>query len=244
LGAVAVFADVTEQKMAEQMREDFVANVSHEVRTPLTAMKGYAQMLKNLVKEGQALEFINKIEHNSDRLTALFQDILQLSVIESTTRAKKEAVQVEDITSSVLSNLKQVYADKKIEVKIRYDIKTIWANPAMMEQVLTNLLENAMKYTPAQSSIELNWRRGKSNVNDILEVIDNGPGIAPEYLPRLFERFYRVDSSRSRDQGGTGLGLAIVKHIVQIHDGKVDVESVVGTGTTFKIKLPAFNPEA
>lgn len=241
-GAVAVFADVTEQKLAEQMREDFVANVSHEVRTPLTAMKGYSQMLKGMIKEKQALEFLNKIEHNSDRLTALFQDILQLSVIESTARAKKEAVQVEDITQTVLSNLKQVYSEKNIEINCHFDIQTIWSNAPMMEQVLTNLVENAIKYTGSGSHITINWRRGKSLVYDILEVIDNGPGIPNDHLPRLFERFYRVDSSRSRDQGGTGLGLAIVKHIIQIHDGKIDVHSVLGTGTTFKIKIPAYNP--
>lgn len=240
-GLVAVFADVTEQKMAEQVREDFVANVSHEVRTPLTSMKGYTQMAKNINKDPKVNDFLEKIEYNSDRLTNLFQDILNLSVIESTSRANKEAVSVEDITENVVSNLKQVYPAAN-NIKCDYEIEKVWANPQMMEQVVNNLIENAIKYAGVQNTIHVIWRKGRKGFNDVLEVIDNGPGINPEHLPRLFERFYRVDSGRSRDQGGTGLGLAIVKHIVQLHDGKIEVSSALGSGTKFQIKIPAYNP--
>lgn len=241
-GIVMVFADVTDQKMAEQMREDFVANVSHEVRTPLTSLKGYAQMAKTQTSDGKSKELLEKIEYNSDRLTELFQDILNLSVIESTARVDKEAVSVEDITSTTLLNLKQIYRDKNFDVKAIFEIDTIWANPSMMEQVLNNLIENAIKYTPSGSLITVRWRRGKKGFNDVLEISDNGPGIEKSHLSRIFERFYRVDPSRSRELGGTGLGLSIVKHIVQIHEGKVEVHSEVGYGTTFQIKIPAYNP--
>ncbi|GAB4011364.1 MAG: HAMP domain-containing sensor histidine kinase [Bdellovibrio sp.] len=241
-GLVIVFADVTEQRMAEQMREDFVANVSHEVRTPLTSLKGYTQMAKSMAENEKIKDFLDKIEFNSDRLTSLFQDILNLSVIESTARVNKEAVLVEDITENVISNLKQVYPNLSQNIICTYDISTIWANPQMMEQVINNLLENAIKYSGNGTEIQIIWRKGRKGHNDVLEVIDNGPGIDAQHLPRLFERFYRIDSSRSREQGGTGLGLAIVKHIVQVHDGKIEVSSTLGIGTKFQVKIPTYNP--
>lgn len=240
-GAVGVFHDVTERKLAEQMREDFVANVSHEIRTPLTAIKGFTQILKTTPKDTQVdlLPFLDKLEANADRLTTLFNDILHLSVIESKQKVQKESVSPEDITESVLLTVKYKYPNKKLVINFDCQLKKIWANPTLLEQVITNLIENAYKYTPDQSELFISWTRSESQKWDILKVRDTGPGIPKIHHERLFERFYRVDSGRSRQAGGTGLGLAIVKHIVSIHNGKIAVESKEGQGATFIVKIPA-----
>lgn len=240
-GAVGVFHDVTERKLAEQMREDFVANVSHEIRTPLTAIKGFTQVIKDTPEENmaQALPMLDKLEANADRLTSLFNDILQLSVIESKQKVHKESVHPLDITETVLMNVRQGFTDKKVSVSTECDLDKIWANPQFMEQVITNLVSNAYKYSPEGSEIKVIWKKSDNGKWDILKVKDNGPGIPKVHHERLFERFYRVDSGRSRDAGGTGLGLAIVKHIVGIHNGKISVDSKEGEGTTFTVKIPA-----
>ncbi|MCP4915254.1 MAG: PAS domain-containing protein [Oligoflexia bacterium] len=241
-GAVAVFHDVTDRKLADQMREDFVANVSHEVRTPLTAMKGYVQILKNANSENfdSMKSFLDKIEQNSDRLTTLFNDILNLSVIESSGgKIKKETLIPEEITSNVIANVRQGFHDKNISIDCDYAIEKCWANPQMLEQVLTNLIDNAFKYTPENGQIHVKWTQTEDKKYDLLTISDNGFGISKEHHGRLFERFYRVDSSRSREIGGTGLGLAIVKHIMQNHNGKIEVKSKEGDGTTFLCHFPA-----
>lgn len=241
-GAVAVFHDVTDRKLADQMREDFVANVSHEVRTPLTAMKGYVQILKNANSENfdSMKSFLDKIEQNSDRLTTLFNDILNLSVIESSGgKINKETLIPEEITSNVIANVRQGFHDKNISIDCDYAIEKCWANPQMLEQVLTNLIDNAFKYTPENGQIHVKWSQTEDQKYDLLTISDNGYGIPKEHHGRLFERFYRVDSSRSREIGGTGLGLAIVKHIIQNHNGKIEVKSKEGDGTTFLCHFPA-----
>lgn len=248
-GAVGVFHDVTERKLAEQMREDFVANVGHEIRTPLTAIKGFAQVIRDTPPEqmDSIRPFFDKLERNADRLTNLFNDILQLSVIESKHKVSKETVIPQDLTEAVVTNVKQSYLSKKITVEAFYDVDKIWVNPPFFEQVLTNLIDNAHKYTPAGGHITIEWvqsnesnkQRHKGSKWDILKVTDSGIGIPKVHHARLFERFYRVDYSRSREMGGTGLGLAIVKHIVQIHNGEITVESKEGEGTTFIVKIPS-----
>ncbi len=244
-GAVGIFHDVTERKMAEQMREDFVVNVSHEVRTPLTAMKGFVQILKEtpIEKMSEARSFLDKIELNSDRLTTLFNDILNLSVIESKNKVSKETVFLEELTLNVITNVRQSYPKKKINLKTHFEIEKIWANPPLLEQVMTNLIDNAYKYTPDTGSVSIKWtqetKKSSKNSIDVLTIQDTGIGIPKEHLPRVFERFYRVDPGRSRDIGGTGLGLAIVKHIVQTHSGQISVNSRIGKGSTFTVKLPA-----
>ena len=238
-GAVCVFHDVTSRRLAEQMREDFVANVSHEVRTPLTALKGYVQLLKSLPEPSREnlLEYLDRIESNSDRLTLLFNDILNLSVIESRQKVSKEMISTEEITESVLINVRQGYPDTKIVVHPSYDTQMIWANPQFLEQVLTNLIDNAYKYSNPHSNIWVTWK--STEFYDILEILDDGPGIAKEHHPRLFERFYRVDPSRSSEIKGSGLGLAIVKHIVSKHEGKISVENgPEGKGTLFRVRFP------
>lgn len=240
-GAVGVFHDVTERRLAEQMREDFVANVSHEVRTPLTAIKGYAQVIKSTPVEKLASvgPFFNKIEENADRLTHLFNDILQLSVIESQQITNKETIETKPLTERVVSTLKHNYKEKNIHIETKYSEHKIWANTLLIEQVLTNLIENAYKYIPSDGNIIVSWITSNQGKWSILRVEDNGPGISKEHHSRLFERFYRIDSGRSRDAGGTGLGLAIVKHIVSRHNGKISVESPKGKGTIFTVMLPS-----
>ncbi|MAF79340.1 MAG: hypothetical protein CME60_14365 [Halobacteriovoraceae bacterium] len=242
-GAVGVFHDVTERKLAEQMREDFVANVSHEIRTPLTAIKGFAQVIRDTPAEQMdtVRPFFHKLESNADRLTNLFNDILQLSVIESKHKVAKETIIPEEITESVITNVKQSYLGKNIKVKTQYDVDKIWANPQFFEQLLTNLVDNAHKYTLQGGEVSIEWTQSLKEEKkwDIIKVKDSGIGIPKNHHSRLFERFYRVDYSRSREMGGTGLGLAIVKHIVQIHNGKISVDSKEGEGTTFTVKIPS-----
>jgi two-component system, OmpR family, phosphate regulon sensor histidine kinase PhoR len=240
IGAVCVFHNVTDRKSAEQLREDFVTNVSHEVRTPLTALKGYVQILKSTLNEEKMSEEIqnclNRIESNSDRLTHLFNDILNLSVIESKRKVNKTLISTEEITSSVLANVKQSYLSKKIEVQTDYISTDVYANGPLLEQVLTNLLDNAFKYTPDKGKVSILWNTDSHYY--VLTIKDDGEQIPREHHPRLFERFYRVDSSRSRGQGGTGLGLAIVKHIVQKHYGSISVGHNPEGGNYFCVKFP------
>lgn len=243
IGNVIVFHNVSERIKADQMREDFVANVSHEVRTPLTAIKGHVQLLKTLVghipvDEAENISHSLKIlEKNSDRLTLLFQDILNLSVIESKQKLQKEKIYTQEITENVISNVKQSYPEKKIEIKTYFDCEEVWGEAPLLEQVLTNLIDNAYKYTPEEGGkISILWAHTDEHV--IFEIMDNAPGIPKEHHLRVFERFYRVDSSRSRQLGGTGLGLAIVKHIVQKHLGSINLKNSPEGGNIFSLSLP------
>lgn len=243
-GVVCVFREVTDRILTEQMRENFVANVSHEVRTPLTAMKGYVQTLKQfgIQNEELANECMSKIEHNSDRLTHLFSDILNLSVIESKGKIDKSDIPLPEITEQVISNVRQSYREKEVTIDTHYEADSIFANSALLEQVLTNLVENAYKYIGDSGEIKISWTQ---KVDDqfryiILKISDNGPGIEKKHHERLFERFYRVDEARDRKSGGTGLGLSIVKHIVGKHKGDITVESEIGKGTSFTATFPQY----
>lgn len=238
-GAVGVFHDITQSMLLQQMREDFVANVSHEVRTPLTAIKGYAQILTSLTPQDVEAynSYATKIEHNVNRLADLFQDILSLSVLESSEKVNKEYVDANDIIQTTISNIKQSHPEKKLQITKDLSIDKLWVEPRLFEQVLTNLLDNAHKYTLENGTISI--KAYHQDGFDIIEVSDTGVGIPKESLARVFERFYRVDASRAREVGGTGLGLAIVKHAVQKHSGTVTVQSVVGEGTCFSVKIPA-----
>jgi two-component system, OmpR family, phosphate regulon sensor histidine kinase PhoR len=239
-GAVCVFHNVTDRKSAEQLREDFVTNVSHEVRTPLTALKGYVQVLKSTLdhnaQNSETEQCLQRIESNADRLTLLFNDILNLSVIESKRKVQKFYVDTEDITKQVMANVRQSYLNKVIHLTVNYHATQVYANPELLEQVLTNLLDNAYKYTPADGHVHIEWATDSHYT--CLTIRDDGEQIPKEHHPRLFERFYRVDPSRSRDQGGTGLGLAIVKHIVQKHYGSISVGHNPERGNFFTVKFP------
>lgn len=237
-GSVGVFHDVTELKAAEQIRIDFVANVSHELRTPLTAIKGYTDTLLQDVKSGKPVmkEFLEVIEKNVERLMSLIGDLLDLSSLESSDVLVKTENGTKEVTARVLQEIQGRFDSKEQQVFPTFSASVVHADSKRLEQVLVNLLDNANKYTPQSGKVFLEWTLDGQDV--LLKVKNDGPGIPTEHHARLFERFYRVDKARSRDQGGTGLGLAIVKHIMQRHDGAVWVESGHGRGATFVCRFP------
>jgi two-component system phosphate regulon sensor histidine kinase PhoR len=237
-GAVGIFHDVTELKSAEQMRIEFVANATHELRTPLTSIKGYGETLELDLQDGRApdLDFVRAINRNAERLMNLMNDLLDLSTLESTDILQKEQLSTDEITKKVLHQLQGGFTRKNQRIDSQFGTPRVFADPNRIEQVLVNLLDNANKYAPPAGEIKVEWRaEGKDT---LLKVRNDGPGIPVEHHARLFERFYRVDKARSRDQGGTGLGLAIVKHIMQRHGGAIWVESRPGEGVVFTCRFP------
>lgn len=238
-GAVGILHDVTQLKSAEQMRIDFVANVSHELRTPLTSIKGYVDTLieDEKTKKPVDADFLAIISRNSDRLLNLMNDLLDLSAIESDDVLQRDMVDTRELTGRVKKHLGSKLDAKRQNFKDQFETPTVYADPHRVEQVLINLLDNACKYTPEGGNIEVSWTLAGNDV--LLRVKNDGPAIPLEHQTRLFERFYRIDKARSREQGGTGLGLAIVKHIMQNHGGSVGVESSPRTGTVFICRFPA-----
>lgn len=239
-GALGIFHDVTDLKRAERIRIEFVANASHELRTPLTSVKGYVETLRVDLRAGRtqgADRFIDVIARNVDRLIHLVNDLLALSALEGHSVIEKKLLNVRELTEAVLKNLDNDRNDKNQLITTDYSAQQVCADLAKVEQVLTNLVQNAIKYTPSSGRIEVIWRASENGATELL-VRDNGPGIAAKHLSRIFERFYRIDPSRSREQGGTGLGLAIVKHILLRHGGSVSVSSELGKGTEFVCRFP------
>ncbi len=240
--AVGIFHDVTELKQAEKIRIDFVANVSHELRTPLTAIKGYTDTLSEDIRQ-KRFDFLDRyievMRRNTERLMTLIEDLLDLSSLESNEGVElvKGPVDTREITSRVIAQLEPKKALKDQTIDVHYGAGFVQADPRRLEQVLVNLIDNAFKYGPQGGNVHLSWEQAARCV--LLKVQDNGPGIPVESLPRLFERFFRVDKARSREIGGTGLGLAIVKHIMQRHGGSVQVKSDIGQGTEFICEFPA-----
>lgn len=240
-GCVIIFHDMTDIRRTEKMRRDFVANVSHELRTPLSAITGYSETLLDGAMENPAdcREFIQVIHRHSLRLTQLVGDLLDLSKLESPDYQPELApVSLQGLIQQafLLVEDKALEKDIHISVEIAEPLPRVMAESSSMQQVLTNLLDNAIKYTPPQGRVVISAfsaEKGKIRVS----VKDNGIGIEPKYQSRIFERFYRVDKARSRDLGGTGLGLSIVKHIVQLHGGEIRVDSVVNQGSTFSFTL-------
>lgn len=239
-GMVCIFHDLTSIKMAEKMRSDFVANVSHEIRTPLTAIKGYVQTLDSIQIDPSPMnkEIFETIVHNCDRLNALFNDLLSLSTIEATNEIELLEINLRDLTEQAINASKQGFDNNKVIFNTNIEIETIISNDKMLEQILINLITNAIKYCDKDIVIDITWRESISEFT--LTLKDNGPGMAKEHLPRIFERFYRIDKSRNRNYGGTGLGLAIVKHLVSKLNGKIKVESTVGSGTLFTLTFKKF----
>lgn len=236
-GAVGIFHDITELKQAERIRIDFVGNVSHELRTPLTTINGYLQTLTADLKSGrtdQAQEFLGVVSKNVSRLKSLVDDLLDLSALESGKALRFESVDVQEVTEDVL---KQVNT-RGHKIKIHYGIKQMTADAKRLEQVLRNLMENAVRYVPEGRDVNISWVESGDGSAVELHVKDNGPGIGPEHQARLFERFYRIDEARSRETGGTGIGLSLVKHIVQRHGGNVQVRSELGSGSEFICEFP------
>jgi two-component system phosphate regulon sensor histidine kinase PhoR len=241
----AVFVDVTEVRKLESMRRDFVANVSHELRTPVTAIRSAAETLQLVPPSDPAIreQFIAIVARNAERLHDLVEDLLDLSRIESQKlRLAIEPLEARAVLVQV-SSLFRERADRK-EVELVHDVPAglprVLADRRALEHVITNLVDNAVKYCGERSRVIL---RGVESGSELrLSVEDEGPGIDERHLPRLFERFYRVDAGRSRELGGTGLGLSIVKHLTEAMGGTVGVTSKPGSGTTFTITLKKAEP--
>ncbi len=240
-GRVFSFRDMTLEEQMENMKRDFTMNAAHELRTPLTAIKGYTETLLE-TPDQDPLPILRVIARNADRMINLVRNIQTLSEMEDRRPPEaRESVPVRELLDSVLPLFKASMERKGLELEIIQDDPEL-AVPGdgyRLEQVLVNLLENALRYTD-RGRIQISARRYGDRV--VLAVADTGPGIPPEHLPRLFERFYVVDRSRSRRLGGTGLGLAIVKHIVEGMGGTVRVESALGAGTIFTVSLPCSPP--
>jgi two-component system phosphate regulon sensor histidine kinase PhoR len=234
---------VSEIRRLETLRKDFVANVSHELRTPITAVRSAVDTLRLTMERdpGASDRFIDIIDRNAQRLGALVEDLLDLSRIESKEyRPDAAPVPLRAVSEQVLSLLRPRIEEKSFDVvnEIPGDLPAARADRKALEQVFTNLLDNAIKYCSAGTQIRLRAQQAAPGNMLRVEIADSGPGIEPRHLPRLFERFYRVDSGRSRDMGGTGLGLSIVKHLVEAMGGTIGVESIPGRGATFWFSLP------
>ena len=238
-GSLAVIADVTRMKKLEQMRSEFVANVTHELKTPLTSIKGYIELLKGENRDKETQEkFFEIIEIEAERLQNLINDLLELSVIENS-HGDCETYQtsVKESIESVLEKIRPIA--EKAGITVETDISdslTVNANPNRLQQLFLNLIDNAVKYNKENGKVEITARRERKMA--VIKISDTGIGIPQESLSRIFERFYRVDKGRSREMGGTGLGLSIVKHIVSLYNGDISVESKMNVGTTFIIRLP------
>jgi two-component system phosphate regulon sensor histidine kinase PhoR len=244
-GLLAVFVDVTEIRRLETLRKDFVANVSHELRTPVTAVRSAIETLRHTLPRDPdaSARFVDMIDRNAQRLGSLVEDLLDLSRIESREyRPDLQPIPLRPVAEQVLTLLR-AKADQKglrLVLDAPADAPPARADRGAVEQVITNLVDNAVKYCPPNASVTVRVRPYEEDGRELVrvEVEDTGPGIEPRHLPRLFERFYRVDSGRSRDMGGTGLGLSIVKHLVEAMRGSIGVDSSPGKGSTFWFILP------
>lgn len=242
LGIVIVMHDITELIRLEQIRKDFVANVSHELRTPITSIKGFSETLLDgaFKDEKMLLSFLEIIYQESNRLQMLIQDLLDLSKIEQhgytvklvPTSLKNVLIRAVEVTSP-----KMDHKNMEFDIDIKRDVMVLGDENRLI-QIFTNLIANSITYSPNHTVITLRMKENEHY--GIVEVEDQGIGIEKSEIPRIFERFYRVDKARSRNSGGTGLGLAIVKHLVEAHRGKIEVESTVGKGTCMRVMIPIY----
>jgi two-component system, OmpR family, phosphate regulon sensor histidine kinase PhoR len=241
-GALLVINDVTQLRRLENMRSEFAANVSHEIKTPLTAIQGFVETLHQGAVDDPAEvdRFLGIIQKHVRRLATIIDDLMYLSRLEQDGEARRLTLAnnpVAEVIRTVVGLCRTKADEKRITVELVCEEGlTAAMDTELMEQAVVNLLDNAIKYSPAGSRIEVEARRNQQEIS--IHVRDQGMGIPARHLPRLFERFYRVDKARSRNMGGTGLGLAIVKHIVQAHGGRVTVESTRQRGSTFTLHLP------
>jgi len=247
-GIVAVLRDLTETERVEKTRRDFIANVSHELRTPLTSIQGYTETLLDSIAEnsGSTREFLEVIRKNAARMSRLTEDLLTLARVESgETRFETEPVPPLELLHDAEESFREIARTQGVELEVRdrngasgsvESLPLVLADREAIHQVFSNLIDNAMKYGRAGGRVELGARAAQRGIE--FYVRDFGAGISSEHLPRLFERFYRVDKARSRESGGTGLGLAIAKHIMRAHSGSIRAESELNYGSTFVFTLP------
>lgn len=239
-GAVAVLRDLTETERVEKTRRDFIANVSHELRTPLTSIQGYAEtLLDGSSGSNNSREFLEIIRKNASRMSRLTEDLLKLARVESGEQSFDRApIAAEQLLDEAVQSFREVAKSRGIELQVENSApgELVSADSEAIHQVMANLVDNAIKYAPSGTRIILGARKATAGIE--FSVRDFGPGIASEHLPRLFERFYRVDKARSRESGGTGLGLAIAKHIVLAHGGAIRAESELNHGSAFVFSLP------
>jgi two-component system, OmpR family, phosphate regulon sensor histidine kinase PhoR len=239
-GTVLVFHDLTRLKQLESARQEFVANVSHELRTPLSLIKGYVETLLDGARDDPevATRFLQTIDRNAERLRLLIEDLLTISELESgRVKLSLQTVALAPVVAKVLEDFKGRAVAKSVTLVSQAPDLAIRADVNRLEQVLGNLVDNAIKYGQPNGTVTVSGRAVERGQVEVF-VQDDGPGIPPEALERVFERFYRVDKARSREQGGTGLGLAIVKHLVQCHGGRVWATSDPGHGAAFYFTLP------
>jgi two-component system phosphate regulon sensor histidine kinase PhoR len=238
-GVVLVLHDITELKRADKMRRDFVANVSHELRTPLTAIRGYVEALaEGDANADETQRFLAIIMRHAARMERLVQDLLRLARLDARQESLEiAACDVRTVAQAVAGDLAPALEARaqRFETEIADSAHLVSADPAKLHDVLRNLVANASAYAPEHSTITVATRPTRDGV--AIDVLDQGPGIPEEDRTRIFERFYRVDKSRARDPGGTGLGLAIVKHLVELMNGSIEVESAIGRGTQFTVRL-------
>ncbi len=248
IGVLIVLHDVTRLRHLENVRRDFVANVSHELRTPITSIKGFVETLleDGLDDRASVMRFLGIVLRQVNRLDAIITDLLVLSRIErgnDDQRIETDAEPLAQVLQVARETCEKKAQDKSICIAVECPEDLVAKiNAPLLEQAVINLIDNAIKYSDAGATVRVTAARERSSA--VICVIDNGRGIAANHLPRLFERFYRVDKARSRELGGTGLGLAIVKHIMAAHQGTVQVESVVGRGSTFTLRFPLSLPPA
>ncbi len=243
IGTLIIFHDISRIKRLEKMQKEFVANVSHELKTPLTSLQGFIETLQTMLSENnteEAGKFLTIIEKNVSRMVALINDLLSLSRLERLegTHIRFESHNLADLISRAVNSCENGIKAKHIDLHMdcQKDL-TVMVDPLLMEQAVFNLVDNAVKYSTQNTAIAIRAEKKDAFIDVIVQ--DNGCGIDKEHQTQIFNRFYRVDKSRSRSEGGTGLGLAIVKHIVQFHRGKIDVQSTKGQGATFRIRIPA-----
>ena len=240
IGSIINIEDITEKVKLENMRSDFVANVSHELKTPLTSISGFVETLRlnENIDNSTRNRFLEIIESESDRLKRLIDDILLLSSIENTESRVLEKINLYETFNAVKDMLSYIAESKDIDFKYEFLETSLYVNSNRdyIKQIFLNLIENAIKYTPSNGKVRVIVASNEKDI--IIEVKDNGIGIPKEDINRIFERFYRVDKARSRDVGGTGLGLAITKHIVKSLNGKIEVKSELNKGSEFIVTIP------